>query len=124
MNTTNENIAGLIKRAKSYGISEEVLRKILKRDKVCIYCGIKMKAHVSSIGTPKDKKTIEHFNEKYEYAANEDGVGICCGSCNSSRSDNKLSVWFKTKYCLDRNINQKTVAKPIKDYIKKKGKRS
>lgn len=117
MNSGKENISGLIKRGKYYGISEDVIKKILKRDKVCVYCSQKMKLHVSSIGTPRDKKTIEHFNEKYVYAAKEDGVGICCGSCNSSRSDSGLSKWFKTQYCIDRNINEKTVAEPVKKFI-------
>lgn len=114
-----ENILGLIKRAKVYGVSEDVIRNIIDRDQVCIYCSRKMLWHKSLIGTSGDKRTIEHFNEKYVYAAREDNVGICCGSCNSSRSDRNLLYWFKTQYCLENNISEKTVSSPIKEFIKK-----
>jgi hypothetical protein len=83
-----------------------------------------MKRHPFVIGTPKDKATIEHFSDVGEYNAKENEVGICCGECNRRRGNKKLLDWFKTKYCLDRNINEKNVAKPIKEYIKKNGKKS
>lgn len=117
-----KNISGLLVRAKFWRVPEEVLKKILIRDKNCVYCHIKTKIHQSSIGTPKDKKTIEHFSEKYVHSPLEADVGICCGSCNSSKGNKKLSTWFKTKYCLNNNINEKTVARPVKDYIGKRKK--
>ncbi len=123
MKANNKSILGLLNRAKIYGLPEEKLREILLRDKNCIFCGIKMKTHVSSIGTPRDKKTIEHFSNKAEWGEAVD-VGICCGSCNSSKSNKKIFDWFKTKYCLERNINERTVAEPVKDYIKNNSKKS
>lgn len=116
-------ISGLLVRAKMYGLPEEKLREIVARDKTCIYCHKRMKRHASSIGTPSDKATIEHFSNVAEHGE-AINVGICCGSCNSSRSDSMLFDWFKSQYCLKNKINQKTVAKPIKDYIKKYGRRS
>jgi hypothetical protein len=35
----------------------------------------------------------------------------------------KLQDWFKTPYCIAKNINEKTVAKPVKDYLKRKVKK-
>jgi len=116
------NIDNLLKRAKHWGVPEKVLGKIWKRDKICIYCRKKM-IYGPSVGTPRNKATIEHFSDNAKWDEKVD-VGICCGSCNSSKGNKKLSAWFKTAYCLDKKINEKTVAKPVKDYIKKMGKRS
>ena len=112
------NISGLIKRARIYGLSEKKLRKIIVRDKTCLYCHKKMKRYVSTIGTPSDKATIEHFSNKAQPGESVN-VGMCCGSCNSSRSDSGLSKWFKSKYCIERDINEKTIAKPVRDYFNK-----
>ena len=118
-----ENISGLLTRAKYWGVSEKKLREIVIRDKYCLYCSVKMKIYSSSIGTPKNKATIEHFSNKAQWGESVD-VGLCCGSCNSSKGNKKMFDWFKTQYCIDKNINEKTVAKPIKGYIKKNGNRS
>lgn len=111
------NIDNLLKRAKYWGVPEKVLRKIVERDKVCVYCRKKM-IYGSSIGTPKNKATIEHFSDDPDWYEEVD-VGICCGSCNSSKGNKKLSHWFKTDYCVKNNIDEKKVSKPVKDYIKK-----
>lgn len=116
-----QDISRILKRGKLYGITEENVRRIIKRDKVCIYCKKKMKMGDSVVNLQKDKATIEHFSNKVMHDENI-YIGICCGSCNSSRSDHRLIDWFKKPYCIERNINEKTVAKPIKDYmLKKKG---
>jgi len=63
--------------------------------------------------------TIEHFNndgpfnEKYN-------VAICCRRCNSSKGAKSLSDWFETPYCSEEKINEETVAKPVKEYLRLK----
>jgi hypothetical protein len=42
---------------------------------------------------------------------------LACQSCNSSRGIKKLNDWFASSYCIDKNINEKTVAKPVKEYL-------
>ena len=117
-----KNIENLLKRGDYWGVPREVSRKIIERDTVCIYCLEKM-SYGSSIGTPKNKATIEHFSDDPDWYEEVD-VGICCGSCNSSKGNKKLSDWFKKDYCLNNNINEKTVTKPVKDYLKKMGENS
>lgn len=46
-------------------------------------------------------------------------VAFCCGNCNSSRGNKKLLDWFKSSYCIKRNINYGTVVNPVGEYIKK-----
>ena len=67
--------------------------------------------------------TIEHLNEKppfyWQQGLKEEGLAICCGSCNSSRSNKTLRDWFRTSYCTERvvPINGTTVTEPVKRYL-------
>ena len=100
-----------------YGIPEEELEKIRWRDRVCVYCHGSMKEYPHSKGTPGDKATIEHLNHLPPWN-NPNTVVICCGRCNSSRGKKKLLDWFKSSYCVGRNINEKTVTELVKDYVR------
>jgi len=45
-------------------------------------------------------------------------VAICCRRCNSSKGTMGLSAWFKTPYCREKKINEETVSKPVKEYMR------
>jgi hypothetical protein len=68
--------------------------------------------------------TIEHLNERppfyWKQGLKEEGLAICCWSCNSSRGSKRLRDWFLTTYCVERTtpINEKTVAEPVKLYLR------
>jgi hypothetical protein len=101
--------------SNAYGISKQDEREIRARDKTCVYCGIVMKQYPNAIAA--SGATIEHFDNdgplKKKY-----NVGICCRSCNSSKRTMRLSAWFKTAYCREKKINEKTVSKPVKEYMR------
>jgi len=106
--------------SNKFGIPEKELLKIRVRDKKCVYCHKKL-----IYPFVKDRQgecaTIEHLNFDGPFYW-KDGlkirdIVICCGSCNSSRGVKKLPDWFKTKYCVLRNINENTVADPVKEYL-------
>jgi hypothetical protein len=99
-----------------YGLDEAELAKIRARDKDCVYCHKKMLFPFVA-KRQGDSATIEHFNIVPPWNKHET-VAICCGACNSSRSDKKLRDWFKAPYCIQRNINEKTVAPCVRDYLK------
>ena len=77
-----------------------------------------------NIDKRKDSATIEHLNFDGPFYWNDglqiEDIVICCGSCNSSRGIMKLHDWFKTKYCVEKNINEDTVSKPVKEYLNRK----
>jgi len=100
-----------------YGLSEDRLSEIRKRDKSCVYCHKTMLSS-GSCGFRGDWATIEHLNHLPPWN-NADTVAICCGSCNSSRGNKTILEWFDTNYCIEKNINTKTVKQPVKDYIVK-----
>lgn len=109
--------------SNSDNIPEEVEREIRQRDKLCVYCRKKMISPWDK-NNRCDSATKEHFREgplNREKPFTEKDVGICCGSCNSSRREKTLFNWFKTAYCRERKrpINESTVAGPVKKYLER-----
>lgn len=108
-----------------FGIPEKELEKIRARDKRCVYCHKKMIYPYDS-NNYSDSATIEHLSPFKPFYWNEgmkiENIAICCGSCNSSRGSKRLLDWFKTDYCKIKNINENTVAAPVKDYLARKNK--
>ena len=101
--------------SNKYGIPEVALKKIRERDITCVYCH-KTMTNLNTGGRRSDWATIEHLNYLPPWN-NPVTVAICCGSCNSSRGTKKLLDWFKSAYCLEKDINKETVAKPVVEYI-------
>jgi len=58
----------------------------------------------------------EHINNKAK-DIEKWNIVLCCRSCNSSKGTKRLEDWFKFPYCLEKNINKKTVARIVKKYI-------
>ena len=102
-----------------FGIPADVEKRLRARDTKCVYC-----EKLFSRQSRKDWPTIEHLNEKPPFywgqGLKEDGLAICCWSCNSSRGNKNLRDWFRTSYCLDRNnpISQSTVATPVRNFLR------
>jgi 5-methylcytosine-specific restriction endonuclease McrA len=101
--------------SNAYGIPEEDEKEIRIRDRTCVYCRKSMKRSPHSMHA--FGATIEHFNND-GYFDKKWNVAICCRGCNSSKGNKELLAWFKTPYCIEKNINQKTVAKAVKEYIR------
>ena len=108
--------------SNQFGIPEKVERRIRQRDKVCVYC---RKAMIyPCIGdNQRDWATIEHFREEgpfyWSKGLKEKDLAICCKRYNSSTRKNKLLDWFQKPYCTGNDINEKTVANPVKEYLKR-----
>ena len=99
----------------NYGLPSKALGKIKERDVVCVYCKKQMLEHIQ--GNPRTNwYTIEHLNYLPPWN-NPETVVICCWSCNSSRGNRKIRNWFKTEYCVSRNINENTVTETVKKYL-------
>jgi len=109
-------------------IPKKELEKIRQRDKDCVYCH-KLMTNPRDGGSRKNWATIEHLNHLQEWDSVRSFVregkpvseiiAICCWSCNASRSDKRLSDWFKMPYCINKNINEKTVTEVVRNYIHK-----
>ena len=104
--------------SNQFGIPNKDEEEIRMRNRVCVYCG---KAF-NKKGTYGKRATIEHLSCDppfyWKDGLKKSGLAICCGSCNSSRGKKTLPNWFKTPYCLDRNINKDTIAEPVKKYLR------
>lgn len=108
--------------ANNYGIPAAVEQKIRTRDKTCEYCRKKMLK-----GHPKKGPTIEHLNNVIHLVPTDcakdcntiQTLAICCNSCNTSRGNKHYWIWFDKEYCIKNDINKRTVANVVKQYIKK-----
>jgi 5-methylcytosine-specific restriction endonuclease McrA len=100
--------------SNNYGICEKVEKHIRARDTICVYCRVLMKR--PSPAKHRSEASIEHFNNDRPLTK-EYNLAICCRGCNSSKGTKRLLTWFKTPYCIEREINIETVAGPVKKYI-------
>jgi hypothetical protein len=113
---------GEARLVNQFGIPVDVEQRIRARDISCVYC-----AKEFSADSWRDMPTIEHLNEKppfyWHEGLTEEGLAICCKSCNSSRRDKSLTDWFRTRYCTDRPIpiGACSVAEPVKRYLRSSG---
>lgn len=107
---------------KNFGIPDDALSEIMERDKQCVYCG-KVMINPYSTENRRDSATIEHLSPDPPFHISKgmkaDNIAMCCGSCNSSRGAKKMSDWFKSSYCISKNINENNVAEPVKNYLKR-----
>jgi hypothetical protein len=105
-----------------FRIPENVLSEIRARDKACVYCR-KTMIYPYLSKSSADCATIEHLNFDGPFYWSDGlqahDIVICCGTCNSSRGAKKLTDWFKTQYCIDRNISADTVAAPVRSYLQR-----
>jgi len=101
----------------NYGLPDDKVDQVRARDKDCVYCH-KIMTDPKDRGNRTDWATIEHLNNMPPWD-NAITIAICCFSCNASRGNKNISDWFKTQYCVERNINLNTVAEPVREYIKK-----
>jgi hypothetical protein len=105
-----------------YGLNNKSLLELFS-NKHCSYCNKNM-LYPYDKNNRKDSATIEHLNNNGPFYV-KDGlhikdIVIVCGSCNSSRGTKDINIWFKTSYCVDKNINEKTVSDKVKNYLTSK----
>lgn len=105
----------LRRMGKKYQIPAQTLNKMLKRDRLCVYCH-KIMVLPKKGAKQRDWITIEHMADRAS-GNNDKTIALCCGRCNSSRRMS-FEKWFKTPYCINRGINKKSVAEPVKAYLK------
>lgn len=101
--------------ANRWGIPKKVEELAIKRDLKCIYCGCEFTDSKVSF---KSRPTWEHIINDIRINGPEN-VALCCGSCNASKGPKQLEEWFKSKYCIKKNITINSVAPIVKNALKK-----
>ncbi len=99
----------------NYGLDEIQLASLRERDTNCVYCHKQM-IYPWDSSNRGNSATIEHLNHLPPWD-NIETVAYCCGSCNSSRGPKTHEEWFKSEYCLERQINSDLVAEVVKLYL-------
>lgn len=96
-----------------WGIPDWLEKIVKERDKVCVYCGIKMKEKMPARGARKAVATWEHIINDARIITREN-IARCCVACNSSKGTKDLSLWIQSSYCKARGINKSNVASVVK----------
>ena len=97
-----------------WNIPEWMEKKIIERDKVCVYCGVSF--------TTRDQ--CQKTSPSWEHIVNDakimtlDNISLCCVSCNASKGAKSLGAWLESTYCKKKNISAKTVADVVKKTLK------
>ena len=99
----------------NWNIPEWLGKKVLERDKACVYCGVKFGSLKRS---RKTQASWEHIINDASIITRKNIVR-CCVACNSSKGTKKLSEWINSKYCKEKGINKDTVANVVKDALNK-----
>jgi hypothetical protein len=103
-----------------WGIPAWLEKEVRDRDKVCIYCGIRMIEQIPPRGSRNAVATWEHIINDASIVTREN-IARCCFACNSSKGTKKLSDWMKSNYCKERGINKDTVAEVVKQALMLEG---
>jgi hypothetical protein len=97
----------------NWGIQDWLEREVKERDKICVYCGIKMMEKMPQYGSRKAVATWEHIINDASIVS-RDNIARCCVACNSSKGTKKLADWIRSNYCKNHGINKDTVAEIVK----------
>lgn len=95
-----------------YGIPGNVLAELRLRDQNCVYCHVPMPDWKDRTN-PLHFATIEHL---YPPGNDPRWVSWCCNACNISHQE-PLREWFTSPYCVERGINEHTVAPIIQEFL-------
>lgn len=95
-----------------YGIDGTILAELRLRDQNCVYCHVPMPDKKYRTN-PLHFATIEHL---YPPGNDPKWISWCCNGCNI-RHRKPLREWFKSSYCVERRINEYTVAPIIQEFL-------
>ncbi len=108
----SQSLWGFFAMKSRYGIDGSILADLRLRDQNCVYCHVAMpdkKNRTNSLHFA----TIEHL---YPPGNDPRFVCWCCNGCNI-RHKKPLRDWFKSPYCIERGINEHTVAPIIQEFL-------
>lgn len=96
-----------------WGIPASLEKEIRVRDKVCVYCGVKMVDKRSPGLSNRTVATWEHIINDATIV-NRDNIALCCAACNSSKGAKDLIEWLESNYCKTHDITADSVAKIVR----------
>jgi hypothetical protein len=99
-----------------WGIPDWLETEVRARDKKCIYCGVEMLHSVPPGSARKAVATWEHIINDARIVTREN-IALCCSACNSSKGQKTLADWLQSTYCVERDVNEDTVAQIVKDAL-------
>jgi hypothetical protein len=86
-----------------WGIPDWLEEEVIKRDKICVYCGIQLIEKMPPRGFRKGVATWEHSINDQSIVSRKN-IARCCVACNSSKGTKKRSDWIKSRGIKEGNL--------------------
>jgi hypothetical protein len=101
----------LLRTANRWKIPRDLALAVIARDSRCIYCN-------REFGLPQGPRAAcaswEHIVND-ETLINAENIALCCVGCNASKGTRLLKIWIDSRYCNDRGISRRSLAKVAAD---------
>jgi hypothetical protein len=91
--------------ANRWNIPADLERKVMARDKLCIYC----RQDFAKAEKRGQRRSWEHIINDATIVTREN-IALCCISCNASKGVRPLSAWLGSSYCQAKGIHMGNVA--------------
>lgn len=104
-----------------WGVPKHIEDRVKDRDRNCVYCHIPLKERTPQGRSRKSTATFEHINnDRWDDVAIMDlNVVRSCTSCNASKGTKRLLTWLTSNYCKERGISARSVASPVRAFLRK-----
>lgn len=99
-----------------WGIPLSLEEEIRRRDKTCVYCGVRMVEKRPHGGSRRVVATWEHIINDATIVTHQN-IARCCAACNSSKGTKDLVEWLQSPYCKSNGITEETVAEVVKQAL-------
>ena len=80
---------GMKGHTPAWWLPESVVKAVIERDHVCIYCGCSFIE-----GDSRKQSTWEYIRNNPELKG-EENIGLACNSCNASKNNRPLEVFLQ-----------------------------
>jgi hypothetical protein len=96
----------LLKTARRWNIPTELVKEVIRRDAVCVYC---RQTFVGPDGPARSRASWEHIVNDLTLITSAN-IALCCVGCNASKGTLTLRNWLTKEYCSSRRICESTMA--------------
>jgi len=85
--------------ANNCGIPDWLEGKVRNRDKICVYCRVKMENKPKKNNLSR-RATFEHIDNNGQPTA--ENIAMCCKLVQREQKNKKLTDWLQTDYCKEK----------------------
>lgn len=105
----------LLRTAKRWNIPRALAEAVIARDRNCVYCRRAFEEpHGQRTGWPSWEHIVNDVS-----VITEPNIVLCCLGCNASKGTKTLETWLTSRYCFEREINDRSMAPVAREALAK-----